>query len=235
MSRSFSLTKHIAAGIGSLLLLPLLLPAFASAHEMHAYTINGVEYEIEIGFINEPNIVDDPNGIHVEIYREGKALIGAQDNLQVELNAGGKQKTLELEPAWGEEGVYLAHYTATVPTTVTASLVGTLEGVKVSLPYTCAQGAISEDSQDTKSVAVSDGVTQTLKSGGYGCPIANGDLGFPEKSASNVDLAKAAADANTAASEAAASAQKVNSLATIALVLSLVSLGVGAFAVVRRK
>jgi hypothetical protein len=202
---------------------------------MHVYTINGVEYEIEIGFINEPNIVDDPNGIHVEIYREGKPFIGAQNDVQVQLSAAGKQKTLELEPAWGEEGVYEAHYTATVPTTVTASLVGTLEGVKIDLPYTCGQGAVSEDSQQTESVAVSEGVTQNLKSGGYGCPIANGDLGFPEKSASNVDLAQAAADADAAAATAADSAQKVNTLATVALVLSLISLGVGAFVVVRRK
>lgn len=173
-----------------LLLLTLVMsPLGALAHGGSIYEIGGVEYEFIVGSLGEPVIVDDKTGVEIQIVRAGKMLVGAQENLKVELQAGNASRTLDLSPVYGADGHYKANFIATVPTTLTYRVFGELEGVPVNLSFTCNPAGHPQAEEVTERVTISEGVVQTKKSGSFGCPREKSELGFPEATPSSLQLA----------------------------------------------
>ncbi len=166
---------------------------YASAHETRMYDINGVEYEFVVGSLNEPVIVDDKTGVSVEIVRDGAFLVGAQDMLQVEMIAGDKSKVVSLSPVYGYEGQYKSNFIATVPTTLTYRVFGTLENTPVDLSFTCNPAGHPQSEEDTSRTEISDNVFQTLKRGSFGCPQPKEAYGFPEETPSSFEIQQAVA------------------------------------------
>lgn len=176
-----------------------LFPVAASAHQHAIYEIGGVQYSFVVGSLNEPIAVDDNTGVdfrvsmvgHEEMsandhHGEGGVVTGLENSLKVELVAGEKKKTLDLVPTWGEGGSYYAKFYPTVATTLSYRFFGTIEGTPVDLVFTCrADGATAAEEGEK---AISDGVKQISKSGGFGCPREKASLGFPEESASVADV-----------------------------------------------
>lgn len=173
-----------------LLLSLLLLPAVSLAHETRMYEINGVPYEIVVGSLNEPVVVDDKTGVSIEIVRNGAFLAGAQESLQVEMIAGDAKKVVNLSPVYGAEGQYKSNFIATVPTTLTYRFFGTLEGSPVDLSFSCNPAGHPQAEEDVTRSEVSEGVIQTLKRGAFGCPLPKDELGFPETVDSSFALAQ---------------------------------------------
>jgi hypothetical protein len=98
----------------------------AFAHE----TITVGDYEIEIGWVNEPPIVGQQNAIAVNVSDASSG--GAQpvedvSSLTVTISYGGQSKTLTLEPL-GEDtpGQFMAPILPTVPGQYSVTLGGTL-------------------------------------------------------------------------------------------------------------
>lgn len=200
--------------------LALLLPMAASAHETRMYEINGVPYEIVMGSLGEPVIVDDKTGIDLEIVRNGTLLTGAQESLQVELIAGDVSRTVSLSPVYGAEGRYKSNFIATVPTTLTYRLFGELEGTPVDLSFTCNPAGHPQAEADENRTEISDGVVQTLKQGAFGCPQEKEAFGFPEAAPSVHMLGMSIEEAQNTTDD-----QKTDPIAVGALILSLIAGG----------
>ncbi len=212
-----------------------LFPFCALAHETREYEINGVPYEIIVGSLNEPVIVDDKTGVSVELVRDGKFLVGAQESLQVEMIAGDKKRTVDLSPVYGAEGQYKYNFIATVPTTLTYRVFGTLENTAVDLSFTCNPAGHPQSEENATRTAISDGVVQTLKKGAFGCPQPKEDFGFPEAVQSNFEVSRTVQELTAPVSTTAPQNNKPDTMSIIALVLALGALGLGGVAYTRSK
>ena len=118
----------------SLVTLLLLPPAAVSAH-------GGVEvgdYILEIGFVNEPAIQGQPNGLelHVNHHETGEAVNGLENSLQVEVIYGASKKTLNLSAVSGEAGVYTAFLIPTEAGDYTFHLTGQIVDTPVDVTMT---------------------------------------------------------------------------------------------------
>lgn len=204
--------KKITTAAPALLL--LALPFAASAHEMATYKINGAMYQIVIGSLNEPLVVDDKTGIDLTVTKcstaacmpamnadgdmdgpVGTPVVGLGQSLKVTLSAGGEKKTLALTPQYGKDGKYTAPFYPTVATTLSYEFTGTIADTPVDLTYTCIPEGTPKTPLNTTPVKFSDAVTQMSVSGGFGCPLEKAALGFPEPSASIGSLSSEAAGA----------------------------------------
>ncbi len=190
-----TMTTKQVLGLASVFL--FLSPVLASAHEVHTYQINGVPYEIVIGSRNEPVIVDDKTGVDLEIIRAGKPLVGAQDALQVEMIAGDKKKIESIEPVYGVEGKYKTNFIATVPTTISYRVFGTIEETPFDVTYTCSPAGHTLTPSETTQKEIGPGIVETLAEGAFGCPQPKEAFGFPEEASSLVALGNDVREAKT--------------------------------------
>ncbi len=198
----------------------LAVPFTASAHERQVFEINGKQYQIVVGSLNEPLVVDDKSGVdfRVATLPANKPVEGLQDTLEVELIAGDKRKVLPFETVYNTPGSYKAPFFPTVATTLSYRVFGEIDGTPFNVTFSCHAGGHAEATEDKTRTEVSAGVVRTLKTGSYGCPSPKADLGFPEPSADLVSLSES-------------SGQGVPTGA-IALVLSALALGI---VLIRRK
>jgi hypothetical protein len=206
MSRTFMRALGALLLFGSLFLLPLS----ASAHE-------GVEagnYLLTIGWINEPVIVGQPNGLDLfivpkesehtegETHTEGDAhaadgVTGAEATLKFTVTYGGVSQDYDILPVNGEPGRYRANLLPTREGQFTFKFTGTINGEAVDVTF------------EPEEVA------------------AAGRLAFPEAVVASADLA----------SQIAALRSQVQTAQIIAIVgalLGLAGLGVGVFSL-RKK
>lgn len=201
--------KTIKVAVLMPLLVLLMTPAFASAHERHQFRINGEVYEFTIGSLNEPISVDDKTGLELsvrEVHNTGAAeedhhattgaVTGLEETLKVDLIAGDARKTLDISPVFGVEGSYKNTFYPTVATTFSYRIYGTIADTPIDFTATCTPVGHARAEEDATEVAVSEGVTRILKTGGFGCPVAKEDLGFPENSAAINTLETASNSAN---------------------------------------
>lgn len=112
----------------------LSLPATSvSAHEER---VVATDYTFTVGFINEPAVQNDTNGIWVEITKADKPVLAASDTLSAQVIFGDQTRDLTLTPAFGEDGVYESVFIPTQPGDYTFRLFGELEGVAVDESFT---------------------------------------------------------------------------------------------------
>ena len=115
----------------ALTILALALPAAASAHE--AKDVG--KYHFVVGFLNEPTIQNQLNGIDLTITTatDKKPVVGADKTLKAEVIVGGNAKVmpLDLQPASDEDpnnGRYAAYFIPTIPGSYTFHFSGTING-----------------------------------------------------------------------------------------------------------
>ena len=84
----------------------LLLPSAAFAHEQRDVG----PYQFTVGFMNEPAFAGEQNGIWLKIADKasGQAVENAADTIQAVVMKGAASRPMELQPAFGEKGVYTA-------------------------------------------------------------------------------------------------------------------------------
>jgi hypothetical protein len=104
--------------------------------QAHGHTEVG-DYEIEIGFHNEPAYLGQPNGLDLFVthHTSGEGVNGLEETLRAEIIFGSSKKELAIEPQEGD-GAYTA---AVVPTQVgdyTWHIFGTIEGTPVDISMT---------------------------------------------------------------------------------------------------
>ncbi len=183
-----------------------LLPYIVSAHERRTYDIGGKTYQIVIGSLNEPLIVDDKSGLDLTVTQGGGMptmgpdgdmdgppsagipIQGLDQTLKLEMSAGNQKKNYDLAPAYGKPGSYKTTFFPTIQTTFTYRLFGTINKVPVDLSFTCNPAGHPQAEEDKNLIKISDTVTQKLKTGAFGCAEAKSDFGFPEAAATTFDL-----------------------------------------------
>ncbi len=110
------------------------LGGIASAH-------GGIEvgdYELVIGFRNEPAYAGEPNGLDLVVTSAASEapVTGLEKTLQVEIINGSHRQTLPVKAIWGEEGSYTANVLPTREGDYTWHVFGTIEGTPVDVSLT---------------------------------------------------------------------------------------------------
>lgn len=83
---SFSWIRRTLVGLVAVLALTSLFPLVALAHERRAVGT----YTFVVGFLNEPSIQGQPNGLDLTITdANGKPVLGAEKTLKVGISYGG--------------------------------------------------------------------------------------------------------------------------------------------------
>ena len=185
-------------GTSMILILAPIGTYSVSGHERRLYTIGDQDYLFVVGSVNEPAFVDDKSGVEVFAWwPDPTDPMNSQANgtkpiegltFKTDISAGGKNMTLDLEPAFREPGHYEAMFYPTVPTTYNYTVYGDINGTALRDTFTCSPAGESEPAQDNSTVTVSDGVTRIGQSGGFGCFESRADVSFPEQYVSNYEL-----------------------------------------------
>ena len=121
-------------GAGALVaLLVVLFPAAALAHEKR--TVGN--YTFLVGFINEPTIQGQPNGLDLTITdAQGKPVVGAEKTLKVAIAFdGGTPKDLPLIPSDESPGKYSASVIPTKVGTYSFIFSGSLDGQTINQTF----------------------------------------------------------------------------------------------------
>jgi hypothetical protein len=126
-----------------LLFIGLFLPGVIM--EAHAHTIDSVgEYRLEIGWMNEPVVSGETNGIELYVspldpntpvekqeFKDG--ISGLEKTLKMELVFQGKKIILSLDSDHNIRGKYYAFVNPTVPGYYQANLLGSIKDTTVSI------------------------------------------------------------------------------------------------------
>jgi hypothetical protein len=119
----------------------------ASAHE-HREILGG-KYEVVVGFLNEPAISGELNGLSLDVMDLTQAtpdaetgedgpnpVIGLEETLTVDIIFVDQTKTLELEPRWQSPGSYNAYVIPVQPGDYALHIYGTINGEAVDETFT---------------------------------------------------------------------------------------------------
>ena len=163
----------------------------ASAHERQAFKVGDKAYTVVIGFANEPVFVNEKSGVYLRVRLadprdpvnfsspNGKPVEKLEKSLEVEISAGDKKKVFAFEPAFGDPGVYRAHFFPTAATTYRVRVFGELNATPVDLTFTCSPAGHPPSGADRSEVKLSGRVTRIFKSGSFACPAAKEAVEFP--------------------------------------------------------
>jgi hypothetical protein len=128
----------------ALLTAALLISLTVSIASAHGHTTVG-DYELVIGFHNEPAYQSEPNGLDLFVtnMKTGEKVNDLADTLKVEIIFGGSQKELKIRPQWGEDGAYTADVLPTVDGDYTWHIWGDIKGTPVDVSMTSSPDTFS--------------------------------------------------------------------------------------------
>ena len=180
-----------------MLMAPVL--QMSDAHQRALYNINGQDYLFVIGSLNEPVSVDDKTGVDFRAMYPDHAnptdsrangtqpVTGLEETLKVEILAGDKNLTSNLEPSFGELGSYESEpFYPTVPTTFDYRIYGNINGTTFDVTFSCNPAGGETAQSDNSTVQISEGVERKALLGGFGCPEER--VGFPEPYVSQYEI-----------------------------------------------
>jgi hypothetical protein len=112
--------------------------------DAHGHTEVG-DYELVIGFHNEPAYQGEPNGLDLFVTntKSGEMVTGLEDTLQAEIIYGGSRKALELEPQFGQDGAYTAYVLPTETGDYTWHIFGAIDETAVDVSMTSSPDTFS--------------------------------------------------------------------------------------------
>ena len=181
----------------SMLMAPVL--QMSDAHQRALYNINCQDYLFVIGSLNEPVSVDDKTGVEFRAMYPDPAnptdsrangsqpVTGLEETLKVEVLAGDKNLTSNLEPSFGELGSYESEpFYPTVPTTFDYRIYGNINGTAFDVTFSCNPAGGEAAQSDNSTVQISEGVERKALLGGFGCPEER--VGFPEPYVSQYEV-----------------------------------------------
>ena len=128
----FFMQNWVKTGLIAALLTAALLGLARGAQAHGGAELGG--YALEFGWLNEPPLVGQPNGVALNFSQDGAALDTILDvsGLQVEVRYGGQSKALELQPLNEEStGEFVAPFIPTRPGIYSLHISGTLAGESV--------------------------------------------------------------------------------------------------------
>jgi hypothetical protein len=128
----------------------------------HGHTEVG-DYELVIGFHNEPAYQGEPNGLDLFVTNtKTKELVnGLEETLHVEIIYGASKQELTMEAQWGQDGAYTAYVLPTEAGDYTWHIWGDIEGTPVDVSMTSSPDTFS--SVEPKSAVAFPAAEPTLK------------------------------------------------------------------------
>lgn len=199
----------------------------ASAHEQR--TVGN--YAFEVGFAEEPALVNQLNGVFLNVQffeggvpeagegeevEGGEPVLGLDESLTVELIVGGgaAKKEISFEPIEGEPGSYVAAFLPTVTGDYTFHIFGEIEGTEIDESFESGPGRFD-------SVEPLD------------------EVAFPEAPANDASVAKSLqelqAKVDSLDGAGSSSDSTARALGVIGIVAGLAGVGAGGFAAMRRR
>lgn len=130
--------------VGSVILLTIAFTMSVAAHE-HREVADG-QYEMTIGFLDEPAYVNLKNGLSLRVVSvDGEEPVeGLADTLTAEVIYGDQSMELELEPVLNDPGHYRAIFFPTAPGAYTFHITGEIDGNKIDEEFTSGPETFSE-------------------------------------------------------------------------------------------
>lgn len=129
---------------GALLAVSLLLPAMASAHEQRDVG----NYHFVVGFLNEPSLVDQLNGIDLTVTTtaDKKPVEGLDKTLKAEVIVGGNAKSMPipLQSRFGMPGHYAGYFMPTATGSYIFHFTGTIDGDPVDQRFESGPGRFDD-------------------------------------------------------------------------------------------
>lgn len=184
----------LAASLSVVLLLGLA--ATASAHEHREVG----EYELTVGFAEEPALINEPNGLSLDVQLghsdDGTPVEGLQETLDAEITYAGETKNLELRARFGQPGAYIADVFPTAEGAYTFRIFGTIEGIEIDESFTSGPETFSE-------------------------VVSTSDIAFPATEGGTDD------GGSNAASKAQDTADSARTLAIVGIIASVLGLAAG--------
>lgn len=126
------------------MLLLVALPATASAHERRDV---GGKYQFVVGFISEPALVGEPNGVDLRITNKetNQPVQGAEKTIKVAVQfGGGSPKEMPLRARFGQLGAYTADLIPTRAGAYIFTFTGDLEGTAVNEKFESGPGRFND-------------------------------------------------------------------------------------------
>lgn len=128
-----SIRRRALVAIGLAVILTAGLMGSVSAHESREVG----DYQLVVGFVNEPAVVDELNGIQLNVSRisgdgeEGEPVPGVDQTLQATIMHGEETQEVELSPVFGQDGSYTADVIPTSTGSYSFQFVGEIEGQEI--------------------------------------------------------------------------------------------------------
>lgn len=200
----------------SLLLMGLSVSLMTSVALAHGQTTVG-DYDIEIGFHNEPAYVNEPNGLDLFVTnnKTNDKVTGLEDTLQAEIIFGSSKKSLKIE-ATETDGAYTAYVVPTAVGDYTWHIFGKIKDTPVDISMTSSPTTFNSVETTTDYEFPKPDTTLT---------DLHTQADAAAKSAS--DASQAAAAANQSIASATQSAQTALIVGIVGAVLGVIGIGIG--------
>jgi hypothetical protein len=129
-----NMKTRLLIALAATLMVALLVQTVVNAH---GKTTVG-DYDLEIGFHNEPVLVGMPNSLDLFVTnaKTGEKVNNLQDTLSAELIFGASKKTFKLEPQEGQDGAYTAFVIPTSTGDYTWHITGKINDTPVDVSMT---------------------------------------------------------------------------------------------------
>jgi hypothetical protein len=118
-------------------LLVLLFAGTATVALAHGEATAG-DYQLVIGFLNEPAYQGEPNGLELTVTnsKTGEKINNLTDTLKVAVSYGSISQTLQLQPVAGQDGSYTAPLLPTAAGDYTWQITGNIRDTPVNVNMT---------------------------------------------------------------------------------------------------
>jgi hypothetical protein len=139
--KDFIMSHKIKYAVALALLLALVMPLSVLAH---GHTEVG-DYELVIGFHNEPAYQGEPNGLDLFVtnMKTKERVNGLEETLKAEIIYGASKQELTMEAQWGQDGAYTAYVLPTEAGDYTWHIWGDIEGTPVDVSMTSSPDTFS--------------------------------------------------------------------------------------------
>ena len=100
-------------------------------------------FTVEIGFVNEPAIQSDTNGLWLRVVEGDQPVTGLEQTLQAEVIYGDAVRALPVIPSIDEPGVYTSTFIPVQPGDYTFHIFGTIADVTLDEVFTSAPEGVA--------------------------------------------------------------------------------------------
>jgi hypothetical protein len=137
---------RLTLALGLVALAGLAFATIAPSAEAHERRTVAGKYTFVVGFLNEPALIDQPNGIDLRVSnaQTGDPVEGLEKTRKADLIVGGATKTVDLRARFGMKGAYTADLIPTKTGTWNFRFYGNIEGTPVDEKFESGPGRFND-------------------------------------------------------------------------------------------